>query len=142
MQEPDGADSNWLQWGWRRPRRLVGFARAAGDLSLVATIHDVLVHPEMQGYGLGSVMLRRLLNQIANQGVYDVGLVTPTQLQSFFYSCSFELDKEDSVPMAMQQRWSKAEHDINAAIHSNSALKELLETALEGNLVPKTMPRG
>lgn len=112
---------------------------AAALLLQVATIHDVLVHPDMQGYGLGSVMIRRLLNQIATQGVYDVGLVTPTQLQSFFHSCAFEPDREGSVPMALHQHWHKEEHETNAPIQGNPALAQLLDTALERKLTPRTV---
>lgn len=30
----------------------------------VATIHDLLIHPDLQGYGLGSVLLQRCVNQV------------------------------------------------------------------------------
>jgi hypothetical protein len=32
-----GAAPLWARWQWGRPRRLVGFVRAAGDASLVRT---------------------------------------------------------------------------------------------------------
>lgn len=89
------------------------------------------MHPDLQGYGLGSVLLRRILNQVADEGVFDVGLVTPSDLQSFFHSCSFELDREDSVPMAISQRWCKDEQQINAPLQSNTALQKLLHTAID-----------
>jgi GNAT superfamily N-acetyltransferase len=49
--------------GRSQPRRLVGFGRAIGDASLVATLHDIMVDPEYRGYGIG----RRILLQLANQ---------------------------------------------------------------------------
>lgn len=97
----------------------------------MATVHDVLVHPELQGYGLGSVLLRRLLNQVSSEGVFDVGLVTPSSLQSFFHSCSFELDKEDSVPMALNLCWCKSEVETNAPLQKSTSLLELLNTAMD-----------
>jgi GNAT superfamily N-acetyltransferase len=30
----------------------------------VATIHDLLIHPDMQGYGLGAGLLQRCVNQV------------------------------------------------------------------------------
>jgi hypothetical protein len=30
----------------------------------VATIHDLLIHPDMQGYGLGGGLLQRCVNQV------------------------------------------------------------------------------
>jgi hypothetical protein len=38
--------------------------------------------------------------QVTTHEVYDVGLVTPCELQPFFSGCSFEPDREESVPMA------------------------------------------
>lgn len=46
------------------PLKLVGYARAAGDGALVATVHDVAVLPELRGRGLGRALLRRLLAQV------------------------------------------------------------------------------
>ena len=52
-----------LNKGRCQQRRLVGFGRAIGDASLVATLHDIMVDPEYRGYGIG----RRVLLQLANQ---------------------------------------------------------------------------
>ncbi|WIA37934.1 hypothetical protein OEZ86_001311 [Tetradesmus obliquus] len=121
----------WARWQWGRPRRLVGFVRAAGDASLVATIHDLLIHPNMQGYGLGAGLLQRCVNQVSRQGVFDVGLVAPSHLQAFFRSCSFELDREESVPMAISSSWRKDPELINAGLQANPALQKLLHTAMD-----------
>lgn len=60
---PPAAAGKRGRWGWvprRSGRRvLVGFARAVGDSSLVATLHDVAVLPELQGLGLGRSLLVR-----------------------------------------------------------------------------------
>jgi len=68
--------------------------------------------------------------QVANEGVYDVGLVTPSHLQPFFKRCSFELDHEESVPMALQRGWDKDVQEINAGLQGNQALRKLLQTAM------------
>ncbi|KAI8476332.1 MAG: hypothetical protein J3K34DRAFT_516741 [Monoraphidium minutum] len=93
----------WLGglWGSARPARLVGFARAAGDYSLVATVHDVAIHPAVQGYGVGARLMKKVVTQVTAAQVFDVGLVTPNELQPFFTGCSFNLDREESVPMAL-----------------------------------------
>ena len=53
----------------RQQRRvLVGFARAVGDASLVATVHDVAVLPELQRLGLGRQLLARLVKQASPLG--------------------------------------------------------------------------
>ncbi len=53
-------------WSWVKARRqrkkrkvLAGFARATGDGALTATIHDLVVLPELQGLGLGRKLLAK-----------------------------------------------------------------------------------
>ena len=53
-----------------------GYARAAGDGALVATVHDVIVHPKFQRRGLGRALLQRLLAQVsptilANRNLFE-----------------------------------------------------------------------
>jgi hypothetical protein len=71
------------------------------------------------------------LLQVSRQGVFDVGLVTPSHLQPFFRSCSFELDREESVPMAISSSWWKEPEVINAGLQANPALQKLLQTAMD-----------
>ncbi|MEW5301016.1 MAG: hypothetical protein WDW36_003900 [Sanguina aurantia] len=96
-------------WRWRsqntddrRPRkrrRLIGFARAIGDVSLVATIYDLAVHPDLQGFGIGHRLVRSLVQQLYSKGIYDIGLVSSLGNASFFQGCSFEDDRQQSVCM-------------------------------------------
>lgn len=58
-------------WSWVMARRkqkkrkvLAGFARAIGDGALVATVHDVVVLPELQGLGLGRKLLAKITTQV------------------------------------------------------------------------------
>ena len=51
-----------------RPRALVGFARAVGDAALVATLHDVVVLPELRGRGVGAELVARLTRQVRRRG--------------------------------------------------------------------------
>jgi N-acetylglutamate synthase-like GNAT family acetyltransferase len=98
----------------------------------VATVHDLIIHPDLQGFGLGSTMLKRIVAQISDRGVYDVGTVTPSQLQPFFRSCSFDLDREDSVPMALRHGSSGLfeVEQINRPLHSNAKLNQLLQQVM------------
>lgn len=50
-------------WCWILLRQ--GYARAIGDGALVATVHDVIVHPELQRQGLGRALIQRLLTQVS-----------------------------------------------------------------------------
>jgi N-acetylglutamate synthase-like GNAT family acetyltransferase len=99
----------------------------------VATLHDLIVHPALQGYGLGSSLLARLVGQVSGGGVYDVGLVSPASLAPFFHSCSFDLDRESSEPMALLSSsalTSKDVHAINAPLQSSRSLLALLDSQL------------
>jgi len=88
-------------WGPRRRARLVGFARAAGDYSLVATVHDVAIHPDLRGLGVGARLMKKIVTQVNQAEVGDVGLVAPSEVRPFFRGCSFDLDREESVPMVL-----------------------------------------
>ncbi|GLC72548.1 hypothetical protein PLESTF_001263600 [Pleodorina starrii] len=97
------------QWQWpgassssssRAPRRsLIGFARAAGDNSLVATIYDVAVHPAVRGQGIGRRLVKLLVQQVQSRSVYDIGAVTPAATVGFWERCSFDDDREGSTFM-------------------------------------------
>ena len=61
----------------RKKRKvLAGFARATGDRALTASIHDLVVLPELQGLGLGRKLLAKATNQVT------------TLLQCTFAACS------------------------------------------------------
>ena len=58
-------------WSWvtaRRQRKkkkvLAGFVRATGDGALTASIHDLVVLPELQGLGLGRKLLAKATMQV------------------------------------------------------------------------------
>ena len=93
----------------------------------MATVHDLIIHPDLQGFGLGSILLKRLLARIADEGVYDVGTVTPSSLQPFFHTCNFELDRENSVPMALRRARAAGVEDINSPLQRNAGLAKLLQ---------------
>lgn len=130
-----GSSGGWhsplIQWGsallgHRRPQQLVGFARAAGDYSLVATVHDLAIHPDLRGFGIGARLIKKVVTQVCAADVNDVGLVAPSELQPFFRGCSFELDREDSVPMVLRglNRGGPAEAD---KVARNKDLKRMLQ---------------
>lgn len=95
----------------------------------VATIHDLIIHPDLQGFGLGSTLMRRLVAQISDEDVWDVGTVTPSHLQPFFRTVDFELDRENSVPMTLSSSWTADIEQINRPLQANSRLTELLQRA-------------
>ncbi|GLI63786.1 hypothetical protein VaNZ11_006867 [Volvox africanus] len=85
-------------------KHLVGFARATGDNSLVATIYDVAVHPAVRGQGIGSRLVKLLVQQIQARAVYDIGVVTPAKAFRFWERCAFDDDREGSTFMMFMGR--------------------------------------
>ena len=74
--------------GWLVPRaptrRLVGFARAASDCTLVALVADVAVAAPHRGAGVGRRLMFALLDELRALGIADVGALTPDSLRPFF----------------------------------------------------------
>lgn len=66
-----------------------------------ASVYDVAVHPELQRLGLGSKLVRLLVQQIYRRRVYDIGCIAPQQLRPFFRKCEFDIDREGSSPMML-----------------------------------------
>lgn len=91
----DADDWTWVTARRQRKKKkvLAGFARATGDRALTASIHDVVVLPELQGLGLGRKLLAKATNQVTNL-VVTVLLVTVflvVSTQDFSCTCSFLL---------------------------------------------------
>jgi GNAT superfamily N-acetyltransferase len=120
---------------WRRPgapsraRPLAGPpARPPRPAPQVATIYDVLVHPEVRGQGVGRRLMQLLVQQLQMQDIYDVGLVTLPEAQGFFRGCAFEPDREGSTPMSFTAPTEALVH--TERLRSSEALRALLRRAL------------
>ena len=88
----------------RRGKVLVGFARAIGDASLVATVHDVCVHPLLRRRGLGSLLIDKITRKLWRANIIDVGAVVPQSYEAFFHKVRFGKDTENSVLMKLHVR--------------------------------------
>ena len=79
------APSGWLALLPRPPpRRLVGFARAAGEATLVALVADVAVAAAHRRSGVGARLVAAVLDELRGLGVGDVGALTSDDLRPFF----------------------------------------------------------
>lgn len=68
----------------------------------IATIYDVAVHPDYQGFGFGKRIVEELTNQMYLLGICEVSLITPTELCGFFESSGFGLDEDETVAMTLK----------------------------------------
>ncbi|GAX86629.1 hypothetical protein CEUSTIGMA_g14037.t1, partial [Chlamydomonas eustigma] len=87
----------------KRSRTLVGLARATGDAALTATLFDVAVHPRLQRRGIGQRLVKTVVQQLLTLGIYDIGMVGPPELDTFFSRCSFGEDSQQSTFMSYKR---------------------------------------
>lgn len=83
------------------PGKIVGMGRAVTDGALVATVHDVLVHPAYRGQGVGRRVLQLLCGYLdTNMDVIDVGTTCYRQgTKEFLAKSGFGDDEEGSTAM-------------------------------------------
>lgn len=69
--------------------KLIGIIRVVGDGYSVIFIQDLLVHPEFQRNGIGTLLLKRMLKEYEN--VYQMHLITEDSEKtiSFYKSLGF-----------------------------------------------------
>ena len=75
---------------------LIGFARVTSDYAFNATIWDVVVHPDFQGYGLGSALMHQLIKQLRTYDINTVTLFADPQVVAFYQKLGFT-DNPDGV---------------------------------------------
>ena len=81
-------------------KSLVGFARAATDGSMVATVDEVVVDARFRNAGIGVRLLGKLAATLRAREVYDVGARVPAA-RDLFETCGFGPDAEGAVLMAL-----------------------------------------
>ena len=82
----------WEQKGSRK--RLVGFSRATSDHAFNATIWDVVVHPDLQGKGLGKALMKQLIKKLRNEDISNVTLFADPEVVEFYKQIGFMPDPE------------------------------------------------
>jgi GNAT superfamily N-acetyltransferase len=82
--------------------RLVGFGRVVSDLVLHAMIYDMIVHPEYQGRGIGTMVLERLVGTCHAHGINDVQLFCARGKRAFYEKNGFEARPDDAPGMQLR----------------------------------------
>ncbi len=83
---------------WDGPE-LVGFTRVISDLTYRATIWDVIIHPSHRGRGIGSALVRQVLDHPDLRTVTQFLLLTKDK-HSFYERLGFRTERD----MAMMLR--------------------------------------
>ncbi|XWS65646.1 hypothetical protein CRYUN_Cryun05aG0131700 [Craigia yunnanensis] len=79
--------------------QLVGFGRAVSDLGLTASIYDVMVIPSLQGMGIGTIIVKRIVRMLTSRDIYDINVLCSRKERFFFKVCGFKDDILGSTTM-------------------------------------------
>ena len=82
-------------------KTLIGFAQAATDGAMVATVDCVVVDERYRRTGLGGKLVKRLGDELRYREIFDIGVRAPNEHQGFFEACNFGPDAEGAVLMSL-----------------------------------------
>jgi GNAT superfamily N-acetyltransferase len=83
--------------------RLVGFGRVLTDGVLHAMIYEMIVHPDLQGQGIGTEILQRLVQWCHDAHIRDIQLFCARGKRSFYEKNGFASRPDDAPGMQFQK---------------------------------------
>ncbi len=95
--------NSWLVVSAYDENRLVGFGRVVTDFVLHAMIFDMIILPDYQGRGIGTLILTRLVNRCLEQGIRDIQLFCAKGKRAFYEKNGFEARAEDAPGMQLKK---------------------------------------
>ncbi|NEP73082.1 MULTISPECIES: GNAT family N-acetyltransferase [Okeania] len=84
--------SMWQMRGSQK--RLIGFARATSDHAFNATLWDVVVHPDVQGKGLGKALMKYIIKKLRSEDISNITLFADPHVVDFYHNLGFISDPE------------------------------------------------
>nr|YP_009396100.1 hypothetical protein [Melanothamnus harveyi]ARW65378.1 hypothetical protein [Melanothamnus harveyi] len=75
-------------------KRLIGFARVTSDGSFNATIWDVVIHPDFQGNGLGTLLMNQIIKELRNCDISTITLFADPEVLKFYKHIGFVIDPD------------------------------------------------
>ncbi|MDZ4163614.1 MAG: GNAT family N-acetyltransferase [Smithellaceae bacterium] len=81
--------------------RIIGMGRAISDRASDAYIQDVTVHPSRRGTGIGSELIRTLIDRLRADGIKWIGLIAEKDSSPFYRPFGFR-EMPSSTPMLMK----------------------------------------
>jgi GNAT superfamily N-acetyltransferase len=93
--------NSWLTVSAYDGARLVGFGRVVTDFVLHALIFDMIVLPDHQGQGIGTLILQALLNRCEERGIRDIQLFCAKGKRAFYERNGFVSRAEDAPGMQL-----------------------------------------
>ncbi len=95
--------NSWLVISAYDGERLVGFGRVVSDTVLYAMIHDMIVLPDHQGKGIGTLILKELVEQCRKQGIRDIQLFCAKGKRAFYEQNGFDARPADAPGMQLRK---------------------------------------
>ncbi len=83
--------------------RLVGFGRVVTDHVMHAMIFDMIILPEYQGRGIGTMILNRLVERCLALGIRDIQLFCARGKIGFYEKNGFEARADDAPGMQLRK---------------------------------------
>ena len=94
-------ENSWYVLSVYDGERLVGTGRLVSDGAIHAMVFDVIVHPTYQHRGIGSEILRRLVEKCRSSDIRDVQLFCARGKQPFYERQGFRARPADAPGMQL-----------------------------------------
>lgn len=95
--------NSWLVVAAYEEEKLVGFGRVVTDFVMHAMIFDMIVLPEYQQQGIGTMILARLVERCLALGVRDIQLFCAKGKRTFYEKNGFEARPDDAPGMQLRK---------------------------------------
>ena len=84
-------------------QRLVGFGRLVSDGIIHAMIYEMIIHPEYQFKGIGSEILKMLVNKCEENNIRDIQLFCAKSKRVFYEKHGFLARPDDAPGMQLKR---------------------------------------
>lgn len=92
--------------------KLVGFGRVVTDHVMHAMIFDMIVLPQYQRQGIGTRILKRLVDRCVALGIKDIQLFCAEGKRAFYEKNGFQARPDDAPGMQFRSDRRPAESDV------------------------------
>jgi GNAT superfamily N-acetyltransferase len=99
--------NSWIVLSAYDGGKLVGFGRVVTDFVLHAMIYDMIVLREYQNKGIGTMILKRLLQKCKEKNIRDIQLFCAKGKRAFYEKHSFEARPDDAPGMQLRKNAGK-----------------------------------
>jgi GNAT superfamily N-acetyltransferase len=100
----EAIQNSWYALSIYYSNNLAGFGRIIADGVHHALIVDLIVHPDYQGKGLGTLILDRLVKKCKENNIRDIQLFAAKGKSDFYEKFGFEKRPADAPGMQLRYK--------------------------------------